>query len=238
MNAPKKTVEEKRFAKVAKLLRQAEDVKGTPEEFAFKEKAFELAARYGVSTERVLQYLADGDLDAAQTSGSYNRQVTLTGSYRAAQAVLVGSLAEALHCFAVQHGSAAVVTVVGVQEHVDRVVDLWEVLGPLALEQVEKRAHQWRRFYTRTQLQRWRQSFLYGFAVEVRERLERLEEEVARQAGALVLFKSDRERAEEGLLELYPDVQREVEPVTDVDTVAFLEGRASASEAELATRRL
>lgn len=39
---------EKLKSKVAKLLRQAEDVAGTPEEAVFQAKAFELMAKYGI----------------------------------------------------------------------------------------------------------------------------------------------------------------------------------------------
>ncbi|WIC89819.1 hypothetical protein SEA_SAPO_49 [Gordonia phage Sapo] len=239
MNEPKKTREEKRFDKVAKLLRQAQDVKGTPEEYAFKEKAYALAAQYGVSTERVLQYLQDGNLEAAQSAGDYRREVLFTGPDRAAQAVLVGALAEALHSFAVSFGSGDRVVVVGVREHVDRVVELWEALGPVALEQLEKQAKEWRRVLGASKYRRWRSSFLYGFAVEVRERLQRVEKEVARQAGALVLFESDRDRAEKGLYKHYPEVKAEpVEQVDNLDLIGFLQGRASGSEADLASRRL
>lgn len=220
---------EKLKSKVAKLLRQAEDVAGTPEEAVFQAKAFELMAKYGIdqaSVEATKQGLDTSDLrDAIQWI------VPVKGKYAQAQLLLLHNLAQALHSKTVysSRGGELVMFVYGVPTHIERIKALWSILQPQMMRLVEKvrpdydhsslkrqydyttHTYVYRKTSGAGHLKSYRRSWIAGFAQAVGDRLRAEENkalESAEAGGALVLFKADAERAELALRGAHPRLGR------------------------------
>lgn len=224
--------EERRMDKLAALLRQANDVAGTPEELVFRAKFAELAAKWGIDSERVAKFLETDDPFAGMGDADH-REVFLRGKYRNMQVVLLGSVSQALHSFAVQHHGYRL-TLVGMADHLDRIEQLFELLREDMLTSAEREGKEWARYYTPGRLRVWRKSFMIGYTVKIAERLVEAESEAARQAGALVLYKTDEERATEKMLEVFPDVTTEPRELgSDMDAVGFMQGQAQAANTGL-----
>lgn len=211
--------------KVAKLLGQAEDVAGTPEEGVFQAKAFELMAKYGISEAAV--DAAKQGLDVSSLRDAISWKVTIDGKYAQAQMLLLHNLAHALHGTTVYSKNRAgelVMTVYAVPAHLERVQVLWSILRPQMMRLVDtirpdydlssyKRVYNYathefelKRTNGSGRLKSYRRSWIAGFGSAVGERL-RVEENKALQSdssGALVLFKGDKERAEVALREEFP----------------------------------
>ena len=216
---------EKLKDKVAKLLRQAEDVAGTPEEAVFQAKAFELMAKYGIDQASV--EAAKEGLDVSDLRGAIKWVVTIEGKYAQAQMLLLHNLAHALHSKTVYtktRSGELVMFVFGVPSHIERIRMLWEMLQPQMMRLVDtirpdydlssyKRVYNYathefelKRTNGSGRLKSYRRSWIAGFGSAVGERL-RVEENKALQSdssGALVLFKGDKERAEVALREEFP----------------------------------
>lgn len=211
--------------KVAKLLRQAEDVAGTPEEAVFQAKAFELMAKYGIS-EAVVDAAKRG-LDASDLRDAIKWEVIIEGKYAQAQMLLLHNLAQSLHSKTVyvKDGAGTLrMYVYGVPTHLERIQMLWSILQPQMMRLVEKvrpeqaltkirSRYDWEaREYVREQvpapgrLKSYRRSWIAGFAQAVGDRLriEEVQALAADSSGALVLFRGDTERAEVALREAHP----------------------------------
>lgn len=216
--------------KVAKLLRQAEDVAGTPEEAVFQAKAFELISKYGIDMAQV-QATKEG-LDVSELPDAIRWEHQFSGKYEAQQVLLLHGIVQALHCKAVLStlrkvggGKAQRLIVFGVPRHIERVEFLWGILRPQMLRLVENvrpdggfvahQAYDWRTGEYRTkstsgQLKSYRRAWIAGFASTVSERL-RSEESRALEGStgnALVLFRGDKERAAVALREAFPRTGR------------------------------
>ncbi|AHG24308.1 hypothetical protein KIY80_gp83 [Mycobacterium phage Benvolio] len=208
--------------KVAKLLRQAEDVAGTPEEAVFQAKAFELISKYGIDMAAV-QATKEG-LDVSELPDAIRWEWTFEGKYVAQQVLLLHGITQALHCKAVLSSSRVHKTqtliVFGVQRHIERVEFLWSLLRPQMLRLVETvrpeggfaprykydyRTGDYKPKSTAGQLKSYRRAWIAGFAQTIGERL-RAEENKALEgsSGALVLFKGDAERAAVALRTAFP----------------------------------
>lgn len=83
-------------AKVAKLLRQAEDVAGTPEEAIFQARAFEIMSKYGLD-EVEIAAIQQG-LDVTKDPEAVTWSTNLVGKHRPQQMALLNQIATALHC--------------------------------------------------------------------------------------------------------------------------------------------
>lgn len=208
--------------KVAKLLRQAEDVAGTPEEAVFQAKAFELVSKYGIDMAQV--NAAKLGLDTFQIPDAIRWDVVMSGKYVPQQILLLHGLVQALHCKAVLNKSRSGQTMIifGLQRHIDRVEFLWSILQPQMLRLVEtvrpddgfqaRVTYDWRTGERREkgtggQLRSYRRAWIAGFAQAVSERVRAEENKALREAessGALVLFKGDSERAALALREAFP----------------------------------
>lgn len=208
--------------KVAKLLRQAEDVAGTPEEAVFQAKAFELISKYGLEMAQV-QATKEG-LDISELPDAIKWQVLVTGKYVAQQALLLHGIARALHCKTVYTNIGGTtsqrVYVFGVERHVERVQFLWEILRPQMLRLVEKvrpevvhqrtkydwRTGEYRKVSTAGQTKSYRRAWIAGFAQTIGDRVRAEENKAVEGAGggALVLYKSDENRAAVALREAFP----------------------------------
>lgn len=232
--------------KVAKLLRQAEDVAGTPEEAVFQAKAFELISKYGIDMAQV-QATKEG-LDSAELPDAIRVDIFVTGKYVAQQALLLHGIANALHCKTVYSTIAGDnsqrVTVFGVKRHIDRVQFLWDILRPQMLRLVEKVrpekvVPQWDYYLDRPkstagQTKSYRRAWIAGFAQTVAERV-RAEENKALTAdtgGALVLFRGDKERAALALRDAFPRV-RNVQQRTRFNADGYAHGQRDGRSAAM-----
>lgn len=218
--------------KVAKLLRQAEDVAGTPEEAVFQAKAFELMAKYGIS-EAAVSAAKEG-LDTSDLRDAIQWVVKIEGKYASAQMLLLHNLATALHSKTVYSksrygGGQLHMFVYGVPTHIERIKLLWNILQPQMMRLVgtirpdyeyrsERRrynyeTHEFESYRTTGSgyLKSYRRSWIAGFGQAVGERLRTQENkalEEAESSGALVLFRGDAEKAAVALREAHPRLGR------------------------------
>ena len=210
--------------KVAKLLRQAEDVVGTPEEAVFQAKAFELMAKYGIDEAAV--DAAKRGLDTSDLRDAIKVIFRIDGAYAQAQLLLLHNLSLALpsKCVYTKTRTGELhMFVYGVPTHVERIQLLWNILQPQMMRLVKTVrpdydiSHNKTRYNYEThtyetvrvagtgELKSYRRSWIAGFAQTVGERL-RAEEGKALKSnnGALVLFSGDAESADLALRREHP----------------------------------
>jgi len=198
--------------KVAKLLRQAEDVAGTAEEAVFQAKAFELMAKYGIDQAQV--EAARQGLDASDLRDAIQWIVKIEGKYASAQLMLLHNLAIALHCKTVYStvkaygGSSTRMYVYGVPSHIERVKMLWQILQPQMMRLVDTVRPDYN--YGAGHLRSYRRSWIAGFGQAVGARLRTQETKALENesGGALVLFRGDAERASLALRNAHPRTGR------------------------------
>lgn len=212
--------------KVAKLLRQAEDVAGTPEEGVFQAKAFELMAKYGISEAAV--DAAKRGLDSSDLREAVVWKVKIEGKYANAQMLLLHNITLALHgkcIYNKTYNNELVMTVYAVQAHQDRIQMLWGILQPQMMRLVDKVRPDYdlsrvkRRYNYDTHefemyrspgtgaLKSYRRSWIAGFGASVGDRLRLQETQALASAAAgsaLVLFTGDKEKAELALRQAHP----------------------------------
>ncbi len=206
--------------KVSKLLRQAEDVAGTPEEDVFLAKAFELMAKYGIdeATVRLTTTTADLPQDAVQWT------VELDGKYIPMQALVLNAIGRALHSRCVQssvRGGRTVIHVFGMQYHIDRIQMLWDILRPQMLRTVATvrpiNPYEIRRYrdgYTVEIFHKqipvnttsYRRAWIAGFANTVGDRLREQENKAveAASSGVIALYRTDAQKAQDKLRSTFP----------------------------------
>jgi hypothetical protein len=186
--------------KVAKMLRQAESVAGTPEEGVFQARAFELLAKYGIDITAVQAKRVGLDLPPE----AIRWETFMKGKYEHAQMLLLTNIARSLHCsciYTTNKIKQVVVTVFGMPHHIERVQMLWSLLQPQVLRQVAALSAP-----MGSNTMRYRRAYIAGFASEVGTRLREQETKAVESAGggALVLYRSDTERAEMALRRVHP----------------------------------
>lgn len=186
--------------KVAKMLRHAESVAGTPEEGVFQAKAFELLAQYGIDITTV-QAKRHG-LDLPQ--GAVEWEALMKGKYEHAQMLLLTSIARSLHCSCVYRTNRIkqlYVQVYGMPHHMDRVQMLWSILQPQVMRHAGTVSAP-----AGSNTMSYRRAYIAGFASAVAARIREQETKAVESAGgaALVLYKSDAQRAEQALREANP----------------------------------
>lgn len=217
--------------KVAKLLRQAEDVAGTPEEAVFQAKAFELMAKYGIDQAAV--DAAKQGLDTSDLRDAIQWVVEIKGKYAEAQMMLLHNLATALHSKTVYSksrygGGQLHMFVYGVPSHIERIQALWTILQPQMMRLVEKvrpdydisgvkrvynystHTFEYKKTSGAGHLKSYRRSWIAGFGQAVGDRLREQENKAVEAAGggALVLYRGDKERAELALRKAHPRTGR------------------------------
>ncbi|AVJ50825.1 hypothetical protein SEA_OLANP_82 [Mycobacterium phage OlanP] len=239
---------------VAKLLRHAEDVVGTPEEAVFMAKAFELIAKYGLDMASIE---ADKQgLDTSDMPDAIKWSARIDGKYTAQQVLLLHGIVIALHCKAVLTHEVSsgtrmpVLHVFGVPRHIERVQFLWEILRPQMLRLVDSvrpaegftprytydyRTGEYRQKKTSGQLKSYRRAWIAGFAQTVSERVKAQEDKVLESAdsGALVLYRGDKERAALALREAFPRTRR-ARGRTRFDSNGYAHGQRDGRSASLA----
>ena len=211
--------------KIAKLLRQAEDVAGTPEEAVFQAKAFELMAKYGIEQAQV--DAAKRGLDVSDLRDAIKWTVRIEGQYAQAQMLLLHNLALALHSKTVYtktRDGDFVMFVYGVPTHIERIQMLWDILQPQMMRLVKtvrpdydlgtmKRRYNYQTHEFETyrasgagKLKSYRRSWIAGFGSAVGARLREQESRALESdsSGALVLFRGDAEKADLALRQAHP----------------------------------
>ncbi|AHG23864.1 hypothetical protein CH25_gp22 [Mycobacterium phage EagleEye] len=240
--------------KVAKLLRQAEDVAGTPEEAVFQAKAFELVSKYGIDMAQV--EASKKGLDANVQPDAIRWEWTFEGKYVAQQVLLLHGIAQALHCKTVltklnlvYGGTTQRLIMFGVPRHIERVQFLWSILRPQMLRLVETvrpaegfkarltydyRTGAVREKKTSGQLTKYRRAWIAGFSQAVGERLRAEEAKALENAneGALVLYRGDAQRAELALKEAFPRTSRQKQR-TRYDMNGYSHGRRDGQAASM-----
>ncbi|AFV51215.1 hypothetical protein ST20ES_86 [Mycobacterium phage 20ES] len=213
--------------RVAKLLRQAEDVVGTPEEAVFQAKAFELMAKYGLEMAQV--EATKNGLDMTEMPDAIKWVARVSGKYVAQQALLLHGIARALHCKTVYRTVAGTkeqeVFVFGMERHIERVKFLWDILRPQMLRLVNevrpetmhhRTRYDWQTGSYKTvsgagQVKSYRRAWIAGFAQTIGERVRAEESKAVESAGggALVLYRDDKARAQAELARVFPRVRTE-----------------------------
>ena len=223
----KQKVTDRRIEKLAALLKQAQDVAGTPEELAFREKFASLTAKWGIESERVLRYLQDED-PLAGTEGADSREINVTGKYVSLQMVLLGSIASVLHSIAVQEGHYRA-RLIGMPDHLDRIEVLFSACSADMIDSAMREGQEWKGQLTPGRLHVWRKSYAFGYITRICQLLDQAEKAAAVEAGALVLYKTDAERAQEKVVELYGDIRHQ-EHGSDIDPIAYHLGTSRADQ--------
>lgn len=166
--------------RVRGLLAQAADREGTPEGDAFRARAFDLMARYGME---------ESNLQDTTGDEMVQRDIHLSGSYTPQQHTLAHVLANALHCHAIGTGTGRKVNVVaffGKARHVERVTMLFTILNPHMIAGASSLT---RDPFVSPQVQK--RSWMGGFAQAVGDRLRAAEGTAARKAGQSVALVDD-----------------------------------------------
>lgn len=214
--------------KVRKLLNQAADREGTPEGEVFREKAFELIARYGLDPAKI------GD-PSDEGSRVVVLQVELYGSYLRQQVGLLAALCTALHCEIVYTtwSGTGMGTVIGAARHVERVELLFTVLRPHMFAGASAL-----RGGDSSATARLRRSFMVGFAAAIAQRLTREEHRVAAAAtGAGLVLVGDAERAREEMRRRFPRL-RKSSSTARLDGDAFRHGAEAGRNTDLGQERM
>lgn len=218
--------------KVAKLLRQAESVVGTPEEAVFHARAFELMAKYGIELATIEQ--ARRGLDA-KIPDAIKWTVTIEGKYVPQQGLLLFGLIQTLHCELVYYPypDRYPVEVYGVRRHIHRIQALWEILQPQAVRLVETARPPGNP--TAGETRRYRRAWIAGFAARVRERLEEQEAKAieSADAGALVIYDDDARRALSRRQKDYPGRLRKAGPLTSYSAAGYAHGQRDGASAAM-----
>lgn len=231
MNEHSISKKDKMAEKVAKLLRQADDVAGTPEEQMFQARAFELLAKYGLD-EAKIRAEKMGQENALEPDAVCIDIVVSTGKYIPMQVTLLGQLANALHCRLVQFGAKGAIRcqLFGLPEHTERVQFVYELLRPQMIRQADAAKPAY--YMHSGELRIYRRSFMVGFITTVAHRLAEQEQNIARQAGALVLYKSADDRAVDAMMLAHPRV-KEQKTRGQLDGSAYSEGVSAGRKAKM-----
>lgn len=239
--------------KVAKLLRQAEDVAGTPEEGVFQARAFEIVAKYGLDMAQI--HARKEGLDISDLPNAIQWEVFVRGKYQSAQALLLHGMARALHCHTVyaSSGGTYVVWVYGVPHHIERLQFLWEMLRPQMVRLVEnvrpsseyqriQERYDWasNTFTTKVvkdagRLKTYRRSWLAGYAQTIESRIREQETIAIESVGgaAIVLYRGDEQRAEIAMRDAHPNL-RQAKTRSRFDRDGYGHGQRDGSQAEFA----
>ncbi|QNH95748.1 DUF2786 domain-containing protein [Corynebacterium anserum] len=199
--------------KVEKLLRMATDREGTPEGDAFRDKAFELMAHYGVERSQ---------MHSNEPHTAMHRDVDFAGTYTDMQFELFNSLASELHCQAVmfripRSSKVQHAVVFGCSHHVERVMLLFGLLSPQMILGATKHAQLSPNRHISSQTQK--RSWMNGFISTIATRLRQIESHYADEytqtdsasgtvtPGAIVL-RDDRDKATSLAAEHFPHLRR------------------------------
>lgn len=208
-------VDNKMIARIKALFAKADSVEGTPEADIFREKAYELLAKYGIDESMTR---AAGDSPVA---GDTMRAATFSyadDTFGYEKMLLVHRVGRALHCDAVQLRKENTLQVFGLARHMERVKFLVDLLMPQMLSGASK-AYSENPFASgdlqraKRDLHNHRAEWMVGFADRVGERLREAERKAAGDydreqggSGAEVQLASDFDRARRAMHKKYPNI--------------------------------
>lgn len=237
MNSPPDTL----IDKVRKLLAKAESTDNANEAEAFSAKAAALIARHRLDVHQVQASLQRGDLGL--------RRVPLgRGAYVRARLSLLCAVARHHDCEVVFETSTTGTTAVvaGYQDDLDIMAVMYESLHVQAASQMAGA-----RRSTPAATQRWRRSFLFGYAAKVNELFEASQAAAApsppsaNRAGPPTLFDqasvpdlvARRERVQDFAARSFGRVTR-ARAAAPATAAGWQKGQAAASQADLGRTRL
>ncbi len=243
-SSQKRETKAAKMDKVAKLLRKAESVAGTPEEAVYLDRAFALIAEYGLE-ETMVRAALDGTTDSDDagkgTPKVVERVFIVTSKYGSHQ--ILSFLGNALHCKGVHWKSGKTgcpretvrIALFGMPDHIERVHFLWDLLQPQALRALDllPEDDSW---YSTASV--YRRSWVVGYAIGVAERLREHEQhalDTAESGTAVVLYdlyKRDEEQAEAVIKERWPNLEAE-DPSDSFDLCGIEAGKRAAWSAAL-----
>ena len=243
-SSQKRETKAAKMDKVAKLLRKAEAVAGTPEAAVYLDRACALIAEYGLE-EAMVRAALDGNTDSDEadkgTSKVVERVFIVTSKYGSHR--ILHSLGNALHCKGVHWKSGKTgcptetvrIALFGMPDHIERVHLLWDLLQPQVVRALDllPEDDSW---YSVESM--YRRSWVIGFAVGIAERLREHEQQAVDKAesGTAVvlydLYKRDEERAEAAIQERWPDLEAE-DPSDSFDPCGIEDGKRAAWSAAL-----
>jgi hypothetical protein len=121
--------------------------------------------------------------------------------------------------------------VFGMPDHLQRLQDIWGLLVPQALRGVENARPDY--YYNNPgELVVYRRNWLEGFGDEIGARIRKAENAAAAAAGALVLYKSDRERADVAMRDEHPNL-KSIASSRRFDGGGYEQGRQDGKTAQL-----
>lgn len=216
--------------RVRKLLAQARDQEGTPEGEAFQAKAFELAARYG---------LTEFDLEDSEDLGAdLVEEVHLEGSYRIERQILLGNIAAALGCAVVRFRGSARVKIAGSRANVEKTRMLYDAL---VLHMMSEAGKLRGRLDGTGTTQQVRHSFMIGYAAQIHHRLreinQQVHEEVGETSGAVALV-DELQRSRNLLQQHTGRAARRDSSRSQLNARGVRSGRAGANRADLGQTRM
>lgn len=216
--------------RIRKLLAQARDQEGTPEGDAFQAKAFELAARYGL-TEFDLE-------DSTDLSADLVEEITVEGSYRIERQTLLGNIAAALGCALVRYRGSNRVKIAGSRANVEKTRVLYD---SLVLHMMSEAGKLRGRLDGTGTTQQVRHSFMIGYAAQIHHRLREINrqvhEEVRETSGAVALV-DELQRSRNLLKQHTGGAARRDNSRSRLNARGVLSGRAGANRADLGQTRM
>lgn len=243
-SSQKRETKAAKMDKVAKLLRKAESVAGTPEEAVYRDRAFALIAEYGLA-EAMVRAARDGTTDSDDADNGapkvVERVFIVTSKYGSHQ--ILSFLGNALHCKGVHWKSGKTgcpretvkMALFGMPDHIERVHFLWDLLQPQALRALDLLPEDDSWYSTASE---FRRSWVVGYALGIAERLREHEQhavDTAESGTAVVLYdlyKRDEEQAEAVIKERWPDLEAE-DPSDSFDLCGIEAGKRAAWSAAL-----
>ena len=227
--------------KVEKLLAMAADREGSPEGDAFRVKAFELMAQYGVD---------EAQLSAGEEARVVHRETQLTGTYTDMQFMLLNALGTVLHCQVVmfklpRSSKVSKAVLFGRPHHVERAVLLYGFLSPAMIAGATTMTDMWPD--ENISLTTRKRSWMTGFVSEITARLRSIEAEHTpeyAQAGngvqrsGEVVLQQDRDLAAELALEHFPHLRRSRGSRRRIDPLSFEHGAQEGKNMDLGQTRM
>lgn len=224
--------------KVAKLLRQAEDQRGTPEGAIFEAKAFELMAKYGVEAAQ---------LEDHARNQAIRKDVNFTGAYTELQFRLLSNIADTLHCVPIHlkeynKRSVAQSVIFGLPHHIERAYMLYSILNPQMITGAQRFGDTVGGSAADTR--RAKKSWMIGFIESIRARLAEIEKQYesdyarGHKSGSLVLVE-DVDAAMNKAYEDFPFLSKSKQrSPTTIDPFGFQDGITQGKNMDLGQTRM
>lgn len=216
--------------RVINLLKKADSVAGTPEEDAFRAKAMELIAKYNFDAATIRDKSQD-------KSEIIYKMITPKGHHVKSQINLYAALCQEHSVVVIQLGRSNTLKMYGTEEGIQQVEWLYSILWPNALTQALKVKPSWEN-YTKGEVTVARRSFLYGFIIEVRNRLREANKRVEEEShGAGLILMDDFRRAQAKLKEDHPNVVNQ-KTSRQVNGEAMANGTAAGKRSDIGQTRI